>query len=249
MKPDATTVNVWNTRWTEILAARTLDPERRRKAVGRVMARYWRPVYAYLRARGKAHEDAEDLIQGFFVKVIERGLIQQADPAKGRFRTFLLTALDWYARDERVTQTAQKRRPPGGIASLEAFEVPPPIPTPEAGPEQAFTYAWVSEVLDDVLAEVQAQCRQARQGAHWEVFRRTVLEPTVWGAEPPAMAQLCRELGILTPKQAAAMNVTVKRRFQRVMRAHVRQFVASEDEVDAEIRDLMAILAKGRVRK
>jgi DNA-directed RNA polymerase specialized sigma24 family protein len=235
-----------NTRWTEIRAARTLDADRRRKAVERIMGRYWRPVYVYLRGRGKGHEDAEELTQGFFIKVIERGLIQQADPAKGRFRTFLLTALDRYVRDEHEKGAARKRRPAGGVASLDAFQTPPPLPAPVAGPEDAFTYAWASQLLDDVLAAVEAQCRQARQQAHWEVFRRTVMEPILFGADVPPMSRLCDELDIATAKKAAAMNVTVKRRFRRVMRAHVRQLVACEDQIDAEIRELTAILSKGR---
>ncbi|MGB2821000.1 MAG: sigma factor [Phycisphaerae bacterium] len=246
MKLDPKNGTLWHTRWSEIFAARTLDADRRRKAVERIMGRYWRPVYVYLRGRGRGHEDAEDLIQGFFVKVIERGLIQQADPAKGRFRTFLLTALDRYVRDEHGKSSARKRRPAGGVNSLDAFDAPPPLPAVVAGPEEAFTYAWASQLLDDVLAAVEAQCGQARQQVHWEVFRRTVMEPILFGADVPPMSRLCRELDIATAKKAAAMNVTVKRRFRRVMRAHVRQFVASEDEVDAEIGELTAILSKGR---
>jgi DNA-directed RNA polymerase specialized sigma24 family protein len=242
--------SIWRTRWTEILAARTLDVERQREAVGRVMGRYWRPVYAYLRGRGRDHAEAEDLVQGFFAEVVMgRELIQQADPAKGRFRTFLLTALDRYVRDEHEKGAARKRMPGGGVRSLDAFEQLPPVPAAEATPEEAFTYAWASQLLDEVLADVEAQCRQARHGRHWEVFRRTVLEPVLSGAEAPPMAELCRELGIGTPKQAAAMNVAVKRRFQRVMRAYVQQFVTSEDEVEAEIRELMTALSKGRREK
>jgi len=237
------------TRWTEISAARTLDPERRRKAVGRIMARYWKPVYAYLRRKGNDHDKSADLVQGFFIKVIERDLIQQADPDRGRFRSLLLTALDRYVRDEYEKETTHKRRPDGGVNSLDAFEVPPPLPAMEASPQQAFVYAWASQLLDEVLADVEAQCLQTGQQQHWEVFRQTVVEPTLSGAEIPPMPTLCRELDIGTPKQAAAMNVTVKRRFKRVMRAYVLEFVASEEEVDSEIGDLMEILSMTGARK
>ena len=240
--------SLWHTQWTEIRAARTLDSARLRDALGRIMGRYWRPVYVYLRRKGQDHDQAEDLVQGFFAEVIlGRGrLIREADPGRGRFRTFLLTALDRYARDVHEKKMAKKRRPPGGELPLDAFETPPPVPAAEATPEEAFTYAWVSQIVDDVLADVEAKCRQARQEKHWEVFRQTVVEPALFGAEAPSMQQLCDELGIATPKKAAAMNVVAKRRFRRVMRMHVRQFVASEDEVDAEIGELTAILSKGR---
>ena len=237
------------TQWTEICDARTLDPERRRKAVGRIMARYWKPVYAYLQRKGNDHDKSADLVQGFFIKVIERDLIQQAEPGKGQFRSLLLTALDRYVRDEYDKDTAGKRQPPGGVGSLDAFEVPPPLPAMEASPQQAFVYAWASQLLDRVLADVEAQCRQSGQQQHWEVFRQTVVEPTLFGAEIPPMQRLCRELNIDTPKQAAAMNVTVKGRFKRVLRAHVIEFVASDEEVESEINDLMEILSKASIRK
>jgi DNA-directed RNA polymerase specialized sigma24 family protein len=235
--------------WTEIRAAMTLDPKRRSKATGRIMEWYWKPVYAYLILRGNNHDKASDLVQGFFVKVIERGLIQQADADKGRFRSLLLTALDNYAHDEYEKGITQKRRPSDGVKSLNAFEVPPPLSAIEASPEQAFDYAWASQLIDDVLADVEAQCRQAGQQQHWEVFRQTVLEPILFGAEIPPMPALCQELDIDTPKQAAAMNVTVKRRFKRILQAHVREFVASEEEVESEIGDLMEILSVVGARK
>ena len=213
------------------------------------MDRYWKPVYAYLRRKGNNADKADDLVQGFFVKVIERDLIQQADPGKGRFRSLLLTALDRYVRDEHAKEVTQKRRPTGEVNSLDAFEVLPPLPAMEASPEQAFAYAWASQLVDEVLSEVEARSHQAGQGQHWEVFRQTVVEPMLSGADIPAMPTLCRELGIDTPKQAAAMNVTVKRRFKRVMRAHVRELVASEEEVDSEIDDLMEILSRAGTRK
>lgn len=237
------------TRWTEIHAARTLDFERRREATGRIMARYWKPVYAYLQKKGNNHDKSSDLVQGFFVKVIERGLIQQADPDKGRFRSLLLTALDRYVRDEYEKEVTQKRRPSDGVRSLDAFEVPPPLPSIEASPEQVFDYAWASQLLDEVIADVEDQCRQASQQQHWEVFRQTVVEPTLFGAEIPPMPALCRELDIGTPKQATAMNVTVKRRFKRILQSHVREFVASEEEVESEIGDLMEILSVVGARK
>ena len=237
------------TLWTEIRAARTLDPERRRKAVGRIMAKYWKPVYAYLRRKDNDHDKSADLVQGFFIKVIERDLIQQADPDKGRFRSLLLTALDHYVHDEYEKEITHKRRPVGGVNSLDAFEIPPPLPAMEASPEEVYVYAWASQLLDDVLADVEAQCRQADQQQHWEVFRQSVVEPTLYGAKKPAMIDLCRELNIDTPKKAAAMNVTVKGRFKRVLRAHVLDFVPSEEEVDSEIGDLMEILSRTGARK
>jgi hypothetical protein len=199
--------------------------------------------------KGNNHDKSSDLVQGFFVKVIERDLIQQADPDKGRFRSLLLTALDRYVRDEHEKEVTLKRRPTGGTRSLDAFETPLSLPSMEVSPEQAFDYAWASQLLDEVIADVEDQCRQAGQQQHWEVFRQTVLDPILFGDEIPPMPALCQDLDIGTPKQAAAMNVTVKRRFKRILHAHVLEFVASEEEVDSEIDDLMEILSVVGARK
>jgi RNA polymerase sigma-70 factor (ECF subfamily) len=206
-------------------------------------------VYLYLCKKGNNHDKASDLVQGFFVKVIERGLIQKADPVKGRFRSLLFAALDRYACDEYEKEVTLKRRPTGGTRSLDAFEAPLSLPAMEASPEQIFDYAWAAQLLDEVITDVEDQCRQAGQQQHWEVFRQTVLDPIRFGDEIPPMPELCQELDIGTPKQAAAMNVTVKRRFTRILQAHVREFVASEEEVESEIDDLMEILSVVGARK
>ncbi len=236
------------TRWTEILDARTMDADRRRRAVGEVMARYWKPVYAYLRRKGMGNEEAKDLTQGFFAEVLlGRELIQRADRARGRFRTFLLTALDHFITSDHRKKAAGIRRPEGGVLALDAMaDGPPPVPAKSAKPDEAFTHAWALQLLEEVLEAVEAACRQAGQAKHWEVFRRTVAEPALSGAEVPALSQLCEELGIEGPGRASNMNVTVKRRFRSVLRARVRESVASDDDVEAEIRDLMEILSRSR---
>ena len=234
------------TDWAQILRAGTVSPDRRQQPVGAVAEQYWKPVYCYLRRRGLGNERAKDLTQGFFCEVVlGNDLIQQADCEKGRFRTFLLTALDRYVGMEWRKETRAKRRPPGGVIPLDVFEDPPPVPAGNAGPEDAFAYAWASRLLDEVLADVEAGCREAGLETHWEVFRRTVVEPSQSGAEQPSLAQLCDELGIGDPAKASNMGITVRRRFKVALRRRVREFVDSDEKVDQEIRELMEILSKG----
>lgn len=184
------------THWTELLAARTLTPERRREVVATIVGRYWKPVYAYLRRKGKDNEEAKDLTQGFFEKVVlGRRLIQQADQRKGKFRSFLLTALDHYVADAFAKERAKKRMPPGGLVRLDRTDFPDvPVSGHASTPAEAFTYAWACQMLDEVLAAVETGCRKDRLGQHWEVFRRTVVEPALSGAEPPSLSHLCAEL-------------------------------------------------------
>jgi len=237
-----------STRWTEILDARTDDDAHRQQVLETIFARYWKPVYCYLRRKGCGNEDAKDLTQSFFQEIVlGRELIQQADRTKGRFRTFLLTALDRYATDVHRAATARKRRPEGGLVSLEGSDTARVAePVFEATPDEAFHYAWASALLDQVVTEVRDTCQRGGKAVHWAVFRATVLAPIMEGIAAPPLADLCAQHGIADETRASNMSVTVKRRFQAALRRHVRQCVESDEEVEEEIRDLMEILSRRR---
>ena len=243
------------TSWHDVLAVRTADEARRQAAVEKLLERYWRPVHAYIRryVRRKGGdpdgEAASDLAQGFFTDVVlSRHLLQDADPGKGRFRALLQKAVRNYLTDEHRKQEARKRSPEGRVVSLESVEDVIPGRDPHGTPEEAFVFAWASQLLDEVLASVEAGCRRSGQDKHWEVFRRTVLEPVLTGADAPPLSRLCRELSIENEQRASNMNMTVKRRFRAAVETHVREFVDSDDEVEQEIRELMAILSGSGTR-
>jgi len=234
------------TQWTVIDAARTMDPARRMGIVARLAGQYWKPVYAYLRHKGMGSEDAKDLTQDFFAGVVMEGeLIEKADRSKGRFRNFLLTALNHFATSDYRKKNAQFRRPKGGLFPLEAMRNGAlALPAEDASPDEAFTYEWAAQLIGEVLREVEAWCRQAGQQKHWEVFRRTVVEPAFLGTRAPALAELCQELKVADARTASNMTMTVKRRFRSILREKVRQLVRSEEDVEDEIRDLMQILSR-----
>jgi len=238
------------TSWQDVLAVRTADVTRRRAAVEKLLERYWRPVHAYIRryVRRKGWdpngEAARDLTQGFFTDVVlSRHLLQDADPGKGRFRALLLKAVRNYLTDQHRKHGARKRSPEGKVVSLDTVGNAIPGRDPHGTPEEAFAFAWASQLLDQVLASVEAGCRRSRQEKHWDVFRRIVLEPTLTGADAPGLSRLCRELHIESEQRASNMNMTVKRRFKAALETHVREFVNSDEEVEQEIRELMAILS------
>jgi RNA polymerase sigma-70 factor (ECF subfamily) len=239
------------TQWTQIVQARTDSNTRRREILGRVLGRYWKPVYCYLCRRGHDPEEAKDLTQGFFHEIVlGRGLVQRADRAKGRFRTFLLTALCRYVTSCRRAKGARKRMPEGGFLRLdgwESFGLPEPVQA--ATPEQAFDHAWASALLDRVLADVERECVAAGKAAHWAVFSARVLGPILRDAEPPSLSVLCAEYRISSESQASNMIITAKRRFRACLERHILEIVGSEAEVDAEIRDLIEMLSFGGARK
>jgi len=247
---DQTTSEGWDgafhtTHWTHIFKVQSGDERLQRAALEDLLARYWKPVYCCLRSKGHAHEEARDLTQGFFHEIVlGKGLIQKADRARGRFRTFLLKALDRYSANVHRAQKARQRMPKGGLVRLEGLtELNIPEPIHRATPVEVFDYAWASALLDQVLAEVAGECRDTGNATHWELFRARVLQPIMDNAESPSLAHLCQKHGISKRVKASKMIMAVKRRFRAVLRGHVRQFVDSDVEVDDEIRHLFIIFS------
>lgn len=235
------------THWSQIQRARTHDQQQRRASVNNLLKRYWKPVYCYLRHKGYTNDNAKDLTQGFFHEIVlGRELIQQADQAKGRFRTFLLTTLDRYLTSIHRKETAKKRLPECGLVHLEAAEFPDlPISGSKSSPEQVFNYAWATNILDQVLARLKDEYCNTGRFAYWEVFRAKLLVPIFDNTEAPSLAELCKKYGIESEKKASNMIITVKRRFATALRRNIEQLVQSEAEAEDEFRQLVGILSEG----
>jgi DNA-directed RNA polymerase specialized sigma24 family protein len=237
------------THWTEILEARSDDEDLRQAALTELLKRYWKPVYCYLRRKGYDRESAKDLSQGFFHEIVlGRSLIQHADRSKGRFRTFLLMALDRYVTSALRTETRKRRMPEGGLISLDDVDWLA-IPDRDGTPTQVFDYAWASTLLDEVVAEVAEKCRDRGSAPHWELFEARVLRPIFGDAEFPSLDDLCEKHGISRKTKASNMIFAVKRRFRTVLRRAVRHSVDSDGEVDDEISYLVKVLSRGAERR
>jgi RNA polymerase sigma-70 factor (ECF subfamily) len=234
------------THWSLIEEVGQGDQDKDRALVGLLLGKYWKPVYCYLRRKGYDNEQAKDLTQGFFQEIVlGHDLIGKADSAKGRFRTFLLTALDRYLVNVRRAQTAQKRIPEHKLIHLD-FANPPELPgiIDELSPEDSFTYAWVSSLLDRVLEEVKTACVQEGKAAHWAAFQDRVLQPAVEGTAAPSMREICQRHGIANPIKASNMIVTVKRRMQSILAEHLRQSVGTDEDAQEELREIKRFLPK-----
>ena len=237
-----------STQWSQVMRAGHGDGDQRRTALGAIAVQYWKPVYSFFLRKGFDNEQAKDLTQGFFTDVIlGRNLLGKADPGRGKFRSLLLKAATNYAEDCRRKKNAAIRSPEKPMVSLEGLDGAKLITSPDdESPDHAFNRAWASALLARVLDEVEQQCRQADQVTHWAVFQARVLRPITEGARPVPYADLCRQLDIDRPDQAATMNTTVKHKFETTLRRHVRQSVDSDDEVSREIAELMAVLGPAR---
>jgi hypothetical protein len=234
------------THWSLIEGAASGAEARQGALIGLLMNRYWKPVYCYIRRKGYDNEQAKDLTQGFFHEVVlERHLIEKADAAKGRFRSFLLLALDRYLINEQHSQAAQRRTPRGRLVPLDMVE-PPSMPARLAGsaPEDTFHYAWISALLERVLTQVKAKCLEEGKTVHWQVFQDRVLRPITERAAPVPLKEICARYGIDGEARASNMIVTVKRRFQAVLRQQLRESVLSDEHVEGEVEEIRRFFPK-----
>ena len=234
--------------WTAIEEIGSNDDARNEALVVDFLKAYWKPVYCYLRHKGRGNAEAKDLTQGFFHEVVlNRKLIQRADRKKGRFRTLLLRALDRYLVSMHRKETARKRIPRDRLISLEDSnygELPEAAGNLDS--DEVFHYTWVCELLDRMLEEVEAECRQSDMVVHWDMFNDRILNPILTCAEPLSLEELCCKYGIDATTRASGMIFAVKRRFQAAAKRLLRESVASEHEIDEEMLELMKFLAKGR---
>jgi len=222
------------------------QPDQDRALIGLLLERYWKPVYCYVRQKGYDNEQAKDLTQGFFHEIVlNLNLFERADQSKGRFRSFLLYALNQYLMNEKRRETAQKNIPRHKIVSLDAIEqLVLPQSVIASSPEDSYNYAWVSALLDQVLSDVKRTCYQQGMETHWSIFSERVVQPMLNNAAPSSLIDICEKYGVESEKKASNMIVTVKRRFQNALKQYIRSTVASESQMADELKEILKFLPK-----
>ena len=220
--------------------------DRDRSLIGLLLERYWKPVYCYLRRKGYGNEQAKDLTQGFFHEVVlNRHLVERADPSRGSFRSLLLHALTQYLIDEQRKERAGKRIPKDKLVPLDmgdAEELPAAID--ELDPQESFNYAWKTDLLERALSKVKDSYGTQGMETHWRVFHDHLLAPVLEEREPPSLKAICQRYGIETEVAASHMLTTVKRRFRNVLKSHVRLTVLTGEAVEEELEEILKFLRK-----
>jgi len=217
-----------------------------RVLIGLLLERYWKPVYCYLRRKGYDNESAKDLTQDFFHEVVlGRSLIDRADPSKGRFRSFLLHALNQYLIDQKRKESAHKRIPAAKLVPLDVI-CPPVLPQniSELAPEQCFDYAWKTDLLERALNELKQWYFGREMETHWFLFRDRLLQPSLKGLEAPPFSTLCEQYEIEDETKASNILGTVKRKFQSILTKHVRLTVLSGEVAETEMEEMFRFLKK-----
>src|SRR5262245_45034471 len=226
------------TRWTLVVAA--ADPQRKetRSALVSLCENYWYPLYAYLRRRGYPADQAQDLTQEFFVRVLEGRYIDRADPQKGRFRSFILTSLKFFVADERDRDRAQKRGG-GGVLPLE-FEVGEERyqrePAHDETPERIFERRWALAVLDRVIERVRTEFILHGRPEHFERLKVFLLAQS----DTP-YAELARELNTSEGALKVAIH-RLRKRYRELFRQEIADTVADPAEIESELRFLATAL-------
>jgi RNA polymerase sigma-70 factor (ECF subfamily) len=230
------------THWSIVLSAGQSDSTRARDALSKLCQTYWYPLYAYVRRRGYSREDAQDLTQEFFSRLLERNWLGRADREKGRFRSFLLTAMKRFLADEWDKAHAQKRG--GGVPLLAlAFDTAETRfarePADEATPEHSFEKRWILALLEEVLQRLRTEYE--REG-NAKLF--AALNPCLVGdRDALPYAELARALAVSESAVKSAAH-RLRRRYRELLRGEIAQTVADPAEVDDELRHLFAVLAR-----
>lgn len=217
------------------------------EALRLVLSRYHAPLRWVLRSRWRIDsQTADDYIQGFIAdKLLERQILSRYDPAKGKFRTFLLTALLNYVRD-RIGKKSPEMLDENAIVEPEL--------------ESALDRQWARQVLQLTLHRVKEECHQKGQAQVWELFDVSIMGPTLRSEERPSAAVLLARFSLQSEQQVANLLMTGKRKFQRTLREVIAEYVAIrtqttpddpqvQQRIDEEMRDLWQTLAAGETKR
>jgi RNA polymerase sigma-70 factor (ECF subfamily) len=223
-----------------VLAAGRSDTTRAHDALAKLCQTYWYPLYAYVRRRGRSPEDAQDLTQEFFARLLAGNWVGDADRTKGRFRTFLLTALNRFLANEWDRARTQKRG--GGAVSVpldtEVAESRYCADTKNAlAPDRLYDRQWAMTLLDRALTRLEAEHQRSGKAAQFAVLSPALTAER--GDIPYATIATQLSLG----ETAARMAVhRLRKRFREVFREEIAQTVADPDTIEQEIRHLLAAL-------
>jgi RNA polymerase sigma-70 factor (ECF subfamily) len=231
------------THWSVVLLAGRNDTERARAALAKLCRTYWYPLYAYVRRSGRAPHDAQDLTQDFFAHLLQHQALAKANPERGRFRSFILTAMKNFLAGERERERAQKRG--GGLellsldlaAAEKRYELEP---VDRSSPDQLFDRQWALALLSAVLLRLEEEYQREGKGRLLAVLKDTL----TGGRDTQPYSELAARLGL----SEGAVKVTVhrlRRRYRALLQAEVVQTVAMPGEVDREMRHLLNCLLGG----
>jgi RNA polymerase sigma-70 factor (ECF subfamily) len=228
------------THWSLVVAAANPSDQESKTALADLCQAYWYPLYAFLRRRGNSAEDAADLTQGFFATLLEKGYLADADPDRGRFRSFLLTAVARFAAKEYDRAVAAKRGGGQRHLSLDFSEGERRYqrePADNWSPERIFERRWALTLLDRTLARLRQQHEVAGKLEHFDTLKVFLTGET--GAPP--LRQVAEQLKTTEGAIKVAVH-RLRQEYRELLRREIAQTVATTEDVDNELAQLLTAL-------
>jgi DNA-directed RNA polymerase specialized sigma24 family protein len=238
--------NFPTTRWSLVVRASAVEDPTTRPALSQLLVNYLGPMRLHLITRnGVSPQETDDLLQSFVAdRLLEDNLLASAIQGRGRFRNFLLTALDHFVFNHFRTLRAQKRRPKAGLISDEQVDLVDPAPPAD----KSFDRAWAREVLNQAVAAMREECRFENRPDVWGVFESRVLLPILESAKPIPYRDLVSRFGFASPSDASNVHVTGIRMFRRALRSVIGRYEPDKQGIEEELDDLRRILSNDGAR-
>jgi hypothetical protein len=202
------------------------------------LARYCKPVFVFLRARGYPPPQAEELTQEFFLHFLEKHCLDRADERRGRFRNYLLKILVRFLADQTPDRLHRQRAFERQAISLDRLFTEPAA---DESPETLFMRQWAVDLVGGVRHQLEEVCRTKGRADWYDLF--TAFHPPTADVAVPAQEELARRLGITRDQVRYALAQT-QEWFRILLRAEVRDQVDADEEADEEIRDLLTLLQR-----
>lgn len=229
------------TSWSLVTCAAEEEESRSHQALESLCQIYWSPVWVFIMRRGYTPTDAKDLTQGFFERLLEKGWLRAADEAKGRFRTFLLTAVSRFLAQERERQNALKRGGGQFTFSLDAVatagqEISEPVA--QDTPETSFDRRWAETLLDRVLFRLEGEFNRNSKQDRFKELKGFLTEDR----GTASYAEVATRLGLSESAVKSGIH-RMRQRYAELVREEIAETVASPEDVEAEIRHLLSIMS------
>lgn len=228
------------TRWTSVLQAGAADTVQARRALAELFETYSYPLYAYARRRGCGPEDAEDVVQGFFERLLELNSLAAVVRERGKFRAFLLGAMNHHLAHRHEYATAQKRD------ATKTFSLDAPLaenrlaqePLDDRTPERLYDRQWALALLETVVQRLSQEYETTGRGALFTALRFTI----ALGEAPASYLEVAGRLRLSEEALRVAVH-RLRRRYRQLLRDEVAHTVADESEIREELEYLRRILS------
>lgn len=229
------------TRWSMVVAAKQSQSEEARSALEVLCRTYWLPLYAYVRRQGHLRQEAEDLTQGFFARMLEKDYLVSVERSKGRFRSFLLASLRHYILDDYKYARRQKRGGGAETISLDIEYAEERLSSDQdqtGSPEIIFDRQWALAVTRSALEALADDYARLDKATLFETLKPFLMGST----QSESYSQTAESLGITQNALRVAIS-RLRQRYRELLRQEVAQTVAHPQDIDGEMRHLFQVIS------